>query len=156
MFVCVYVCIFFAQLYSYCIRNLSVKQAIQLLLHNWQLNCKKGKEHSLNDCSPWCFQLAKNLSLILCSILQHSHIHTDIQAQHMLESISLKKNHSLLKSLENPTKPYVQLWTMIRGVERSRSMPKCLIAIGLVILFMILFCINLNLKDFIDKTDTWL
>lgn len=59
-------------------------------------------------------------------IVQHIQALTDTHrhrsAPYILESIYLKKkNHSLLQSPENPTKPYVQLFTEKRGMERLRK-----------------------------------
>lgn len=85
-YVCVHVCIFFKHscTRSYCMNNL-ITFVLQLL-HIWQLNSGKGREHSINDCGWWRTAtgspLAKMLSLILCGIFKHSHIHTGIQAHH--------------------------------------------------------------------------
>ena len=62
-------------------------------------------------------------------IVQHIQVLTETHrpgsSPRTLESISYKekkkKNHSFLQSPENPTKPYVQLLTEIRGVERLRK-----------------------------------
>lgn len=118
--------------------------------HIWQLNSGKGKEHSVNDCPPpcdgWPHALPWQKSpASYCAAYSSTHRYTQKRTTDTRINLFKKKNHSLLQSPENPTKPYVQLFTEKRGMERLRKPAEMLNSNHFTDSLMPLFWINLNL-----------